>query len=216
MIDGRRHTVRSIWWSPPTARCRELRTPTAPPRAIAPYPWGALWFVADDPRFARRRGELYQVVDGAPTMLGFLPTGHRRRAATRRWSACSGACRADRVDAWRAAGLAAWRDEVLRARAARRADARRDHDLRAGAVRALSRRARCRRGTATAIVFIGDAAHATSPQLGQGANLALIDAVALADCDRRRSRSRRRARSPRTPPRRRRHLGFYQFHDALR
>jgi 2-polyprenyl-6-methoxyphenol hydroxylase-like FAD-dependent oxidoreductase len=31
-------------------------------------------------------------------------------------------------------------------------------------------------------VVIGDAAHATSPQLGQGTNLALIDAVVLAEC----------------------------------
>ena len=36
----------------------------------------------------------------------------------------------------------------------------------------------CDRG----VVFIGDAAHATSPQLGQGANLALVDALVLADC----------------------------------
>jgi 2-polyprenyl-6-methoxyphenol hydroxylase-like FAD-dependent oxidoreductase len=33
----------------------------------------------------------------------------------------------------------------------------------------------------TGIVYIGDAAHATSPQLGQGANLALCDAAALVD-----------------------------------
>jgi salicylate hydroxylase len=32
------------------------------------------------------------------------------------------------------------------------------------------------------IVFIGDAAHCTSPQLGQGANLGLIDALTLATC----------------------------------
>jgi len=32
------------------------------------------------------------------------------------------------------------------------------------------------------MVCIGDSAHATSPQLGQGANLALIDAMTLASC----------------------------------
>jgi 2-polyprenyl-6-methoxyphenol hydroxylase-like FAD-dependent oxidoreductase len=32
------------------------------------------------------------------------------------------------------------------------------------------------------VLVMGDAAHGTSPQLGQGANLALIDAVTIAHC----------------------------------
>ena len=32
------------------------------------------------------------------------------------------------------------------------------------------------------LVFIGDSAHCTSPQLGQGANLGLIDALTLSAC----------------------------------
>jgi len=38
-----------------------------------------------------------------------------------------------------------------------------------------------RRTVSGTAVFIGDAAHAMSPQLGQGVNMALLDALALAD-----------------------------------
>jgi 2-polyprenyl-6-methoxyphenol hydroxylase-like FAD-dependent oxidoreductase len=58
------------------------------------------------------------------------------------------------------------------------------------------------------IVFIGDAAHATSPQLGQGCNLALEDARVLAECLRDGDLAHGLDRYSAT---RRRHVGYYQW-----
>jgi 2-polyprenyl-6-methoxyphenol hydroxylase-like FAD-dependent oxidoreductase len=49
-----------------------------------------------------------------------------------------------------------------------------------GAVQLLHRSVQCDRWSAGNVVLIGDAAHAMSPNLGQGANCALVDALALA------------------------------------
>lgn len=48
-----------------------------------------------------------------------------------------------------------------------------------GLVQLLHRSVRCERWSRGNVVLIGDAAHAMSPNLGQGANCALVDALAL-------------------------------------
>ncbi|MBN9161921.1 MAG: FAD-dependent monooxygenase [Myxococcales bacterium] len=99
----------------------QLRDDSSTSKRVEPYPWGALWFVgresadAGDP-MART---LRQVVDGNRTFLGLLPTGllpassesplsPSPRLVSLFWS-----IRGDRVNAWREAGLDAWKASVL-------------------------------------------------------------------------------------------------------
>ncbi len=170
------------------------------------YPWGAAWLVVDDTKFTEER-TLHQTVDGAGHMLGLLPSGmppgKDSYCLSMFWS-----MRADRVEAWRAAGLSAWRDQVLRidARAEPILDTLRDLEP---VLFTRYRDVAMWPWHADRIVFIGDAAHATSPQLGQGANLALLDAVALADSIA--AESTVAAALAAYSAARRRHLDFYQF-----
>lgn len=115
---------------------------------------------------------LQQRYRAASVMAGVLPTGGNR--ASFFWS-----LRADRLDDWRRAGLDAWKRDVA---ALWPATAPLLSPLDDVAQLTFARYAHrtLRHPVGDRLIHIGDAWHATSPQLGQGANMALLDAWALA------------------------------------
>ncbi len=151
-----------------------------PGAQVAPYPWGALWYVGPDPAgtFA---GALRQVADGTETLLGFLPCGlgpgaHAEPSLVSLfWSVPVAELARSDLD------LARWKERVLSLEP--RAAELLSHII--STAQLLPARyfdVTMPRFHAERMVFIGDAAHATSPQLGQGTNLALEDARALSAC----------------------------------
>lgn len=142
------------------------------------YPWGALWCLLPAEGWAHA-DTLQQRYAGAREMIGLLPVG-RRADRDGRWLTFYFSLPGDRLDAFGATALARLRERV----AALWPEAL---PLLAGIERPEQlQRARYRdvvmpvphRGR---VVFLGDAAHAMSPQLGQGVNMALLDAQSLAD-----------------------------------
>jgi 2-polyprenyl-6-methoxyphenol hydroxylase-like FAD-dependent oxidoreductase len=110
-------------------------------------------------------------------MIGVLPIGRRREGEAEE-TAFFWSIRLKDHDEWKRQGIGAWKERVLRLwpeteqllNSIRQPDdmtlARYGHHMLA-------------RPYAERIVAIGDAFHAASPQLGQGANMALLDSQAL-------------------------------------
>ena len=154
------------------------RTPLAPPtgRALA---YGALWGTLDWPDDAGfDPAALEQRYRRASVMIGVLPVG-RFPGAQRQQAALFWSLRADRLETWRTAGLDAWKAEVTALWPATQPLL---DQIRSAERLTFARYAhRTLRSPAEAgMVHIGDAWHSASPQLGQGANMALLDAWALA------------------------------------
>ncbi|MBQ1543747.1 MAG: FAD-dependent monooxygenase [Caulobacteraceae bacterium] len=141
--------------------------------------YGALWASLDWPEGAGFDPRaLEQRYRAASIMVGVLPlgpgVGGARPQAALFWS-----LRADRLAAWREAGLAAWKSHVAAlwpacaplldqiASPEQMTFARYTHRT-------------VPRPVEPGLVHIGDSWHSASPQLGQGANMAMLDAYALA------------------------------------
>jgi 2-polyprenyl-6-methoxyphenol hydroxylase-like FAD-dependent oxidoreductase len=110
-------------------------------------------------------------------MAGVLPVG-RRAPNEPRLAAFFWSMRRDQVPAWRSKGLSAWKDNVARLwpEASTLLEPVIDLDQ---VTFAQYDHFTAHAPVSDRIVHIGDAARATSPQLGQGANMALLDALAL-------------------------------------
>ena len=183
-----------------------LRRRLAPESASRPYPWGALWCLVPALGWAWQ-DELRQRYVAARKMIGLLPVGTRPGDGVAKlsffWS-----LRSDGFEAWERGGPEAWRREV--------ASIWPEADAQLGAAFDTATLARAAyRDSALAcwhrgrMVLLGDAAHAMSPQLGQGVNMALMDALALRDALR--GSDDLPSALGRYEQERRRHVGLYQF-----
>jgi 2-polyprenyl-6-methoxyphenol hydroxylase-like FAD-dependent oxidoreductase len=148
-------------------------------RAFSPLPFGALWATVQWPHNCGFDEQLLeQRYFKAEQMVGVLPTGRRdpedNREASFFWS-----LRGDAYQDWRDGGLEAWKEQVRALWPACEpilAQISTPEQL----VFARYSHRTARQPREPALIRIGDAWHSASPQLGQGANMALLDAWALA------------------------------------
>lgn len=155
-----------------------LRRHASMPSEPKPLGYGAFWASLQWPGAPFEPGSLVQRYERASVMIGVLPIG-RAEPGGGEMAAFFWSLKPDDAQAVRDGGLEAWKARVLSFWPDCEALTRQITDFeqlslaRYGhhtLVRPMGRR----------LAVIGDAAHSTSPQLGQGANMALLDARALA------------------------------------
>lgn len=155
-----------------------VRSPLARDRLLPPLDFGALWANLDwsGPPFDETA--LEQRYEAARKMAGVLPIG-RVKAEGPRQAAFFWSLKHADVGAWQARGLEAWKAGVLRLwpQTEPLLDQIRHREQ---LIFAAYTHGTLRTPLSREVVHIGDSWHSASPQLGQGANMALLDALALA------------------------------------
>jgi 2-polyprenyl-6-methoxyphenol hydroxylase-like FAD-dependent oxidoreductase len=155
-----------------------LKVDAKVPSRAHPLTFGAIWGTVPWVDRGFRRDALMQRYRKASVMIGVLPVGRQRRDGPK-LAAFFWSLKPESFETLQAAGIDSWRSEVLEhwPETAPHLEA-----IRGFEEMTLARYAHhtLQVPAGDGIAFIGDSAHATSPQLGQGANMALLDAAALA------------------------------------
>lgn len=154
-----------------------LRDPTDPDATPRAFTYGAFWATLNLPDNGFTPDRLEQRYERASVMIGVMPAG-RITEKTPRTCAFFWSIKTADVQAVREAGLAAWKARVHQlwpATAPLLDQLDSFSDLAVAQYVHLT----LRRPYWGRVIHVGDSAHATSPQLGQGANMALLDARAL-------------------------------------
>lgn len=146
------------------------------PTALA---YGAFWGSLKWPGAPFDPNALLQRYDKASVMVGVLPIGKARREGEE-MAAFFWSLKPDDAEAVRSRGLQAWKDHVTSVWPDCAAFTRQVEDFDQLTLARYGHHT-LRKPIGRRLAVIGDAAHSTSPQLGQGANMALLDARALSN-----------------------------------